>query len=137
MDASPSTLILLDPSSPDGGAGLRVAPPGSAKLTVLVLLEDPSSAPLAQFAEAEKISMSAAAERYLDQVVRASELDAPVDAVFAAGDDAVGEILTAASDLGAASVIVPPSHPGLRGRSWQRLVDGTTVPIVVAPRRAA
>jgi hypothetical protein len=138
MDRNSSTLILLDPSSPDGEAGLRIAQPGdAAAITLMVLLEDPSSAPLAEFAKAENISMSAAANRYLDQVVGRTEVGVRVDAVFTAGDDAVGEILAVADERGAGSVIVPPSLPGLRGRSWQRLVAGATVPIVVAPRIAA
>jgi len=136
MDTASSTLVLLDPSSPDGEAALAIAPRRAA-VTLMVLLDDPSAAPLAEFAEAENVSLSAAANRYLDQVLRRSDADAPMEAVFSAGTDAVGEILALADERGAESVIVPPSLPGLAGKSWHRLVAGATVPIVVAPRRAA
>ena len=131
-----STLILLDPSSPDGEAGLLVARNSEARVTVMIFTDDPSGASLAAFADAESVSISHAAGRYLDQVVARCAPE-HIEVVSSSGVDPVDEILEIAGETQASSIIIPPSRPGLGGRSWDRLVAASTVPIVLAPRIAA
>ena len=136
MNDNSSTLVLLDPSSPDGEAGLLVARERDARLTVMIFIDDPSGAPLAAFADAESVSISHAANRYLDQVIARCAPE-HIEVVSSSGVDPVDEILEIADETRASSIIIPPSRPGLGGRSWDRLVAASTVPIVLAPRLAA
>ena len=135
MNETTNTLILLDPSSPDGEAGLLVD--SDANVTVMIFIDGPSGAPLAAFADAESVSISQAANRYLDQVIARCAPERLIEAVSSSGVDPVDEILEIAGETGASSIIIPPSRPGLGGRSWDRLVSASTVPIVLAPRLAA
>ena len=137
MNDNSSTLVLLDPSSPDGEAGLLVARDSEAKVTLMIFIDDPSGAPLAAFADAESVSISHAASRYLDQVIARCASEGPIETVSSSGVDPVDEILEIADETQASSIVIPPSRPGLSGRSWDRLVSASTVPIVLAPRIAA
>ena len=67
MEHEPRTLILIDPTSPEGENGLHLLEPTGGAVTLLLLLDDPSSSAVADFAAAENISIGEAAGRYLDQ----------------------------------------------------------------------
>ena len=63
------TLILIDPSSPDGEGGIGVLTDEDQAVTLLLTLDGRSAASLREFAEAENIDVSMAGLIYLDQVV--------------------------------------------------------------------
>ena len=64
-----TTLVLLDPTTRDGESALDLIDDRDSHITLVVLLWDKSSFAIRQFAEAENISASQAADLYLDQVI--------------------------------------------------------------------
>ncbi len=67
--AEPTTLVLLDPTVEDGGSALDLLDDRDTHITLVLLLWDKSSFAIRRFAEAENISVSQAADIYLDQVI--------------------------------------------------------------------
>lgn len=66
---TPSTLVLLDPTAPDGEAALELLDSTDTHITLVVLLSGPASRSLRDFARAEDTDMATAGWRYLEQVV--------------------------------------------------------------------
>ncbi|MFZ2442286.1 MAG: hypothetical protein WAW51_07990, partial [Ilumatobacteraceae bacterium] len=65
-EITPTTLVLLDPTSPDGESALTLLSDDDQHVTLLVLLSGPASRALRDFARAEDIDMSTAGWRYLE-----------------------------------------------------------------------
>jgi hypothetical protein len=129
------TLILIDPSSPDGEGGLSVLTSEDRAVTLLLTLDGRSSASLREFAIAEDIDVSMAGLIYLDQVVcRISVHTDDIETISTAGADAVGEIFHVLQHRPVNRVIVPASLPGLEAGGLARLLQVCPVPVVVAPR---
>jgi hypothetical protein len=131
----PRTVILVDPSSPDGEGGLGVLTPEDRAVTLLLTLEGRSAAALREFADAENIDVSIAGLIYLDQV--ACRMRVPTDdieTVSAAGPDPVDVIFHMLQDRPVHRVIVPASLPGLEAGGLAKLLRACPVPVIVAPR---
>ncbi len=131
-----TTIVVLDPTSPTGEAGVDYVGEQGDGITLLLFLDDPSARAIRQFALAENMSVSEASGRYLDQVCArfASHVDEAVSTVTA---DPVAEILDLVERRRAKTIVVPPTLPGLGGAGLQRLIAASTVPVVVAPPLAA
>lgn len=67
--STPSTLVLLDPTAPEGEAALDLIDATDSHIILVVLLSGPASRSLRDFARAENTDMSTAGWRYLDEVV--------------------------------------------------------------------
>jgi hypothetical protein len=129
------TLVLIDPSSPDGEGGLRVLDNGDRAVTLLLTLDGRSAASLREFAAAENIDVSMAGLIYLDQVVcRISVHTDDIETISTSGCDAVSEIFHVLQHRPVTRVIVPASLPGLEAGGLARLLQVCPVPVVVAPR---
>ncbi len=129
------TLILIDPSSPDGEGGLSMLTSEDQAVTLLLTLDGRSAASLREFAVAERIDVSMAGLIYLDQVVsRISDYTDDIETISTSGSDAVGEIFHVLQHRPISRVIVPSSLPGLDAVRLQRLQQVCPVPVVVAPR---
>ena len=92
-EITPTTLVLLDPTSPDGESALTLLSDDDQHITLLVLLSGPASRALRDFARAENIDMSTAGWRYLEEVV--SRLDHAAGhllAMTACGPSAAAEL---------------------------------------------
>ncbi len=129
------TLILIDPSSPDGEGGLNVLTTDDRAVTLLLTLDGRSAASLREFAVAEDIDVSMAGLIYLDQVVcRLSVHTEDIETISTSGDDAVSEIFHVLQHRPVSRVIVPASLPGLEAGGLAKLLQVCPVPVVVAPR---
>jgi len=131
------TLVLIDPSSPDGENGIDVIGADEPTVTLLLLLDHVSAAPVEQFADAERISLQNAAEIYLQQVADRVQGRHVVDLVSTVGHDYVGEILHAARRSRATRIVVPWTMPGLGANAVAHLADLSDVPVRFAPPLAA
>ena len=128
------TLILIDPSSPDGEGGLDVLTNQDRAVTLLLTLDGRSAASLREFAIAEDIDVSMAGLIYLDQVVsRLSMHTDDIETISTSGSDAVNEIFHVLQHRPVSRVIVPASLPGLEANGLAKLLKVCPVPVVVAP----
>lgn len=75
----PTTLVLLDPTSPDGESALHLLTDADQHITLVVLLWDSAGAALRQFAEAEDLDPVRAGTTYLNQV--AARIDRSTDTI--------------------------------------------------------
>ena len=131
----PRTLILVDPSSPDGEGGLGLVTPEDRAVTLLLTLDGRSAAALREFAEAENIDVSLAGLIYLDQVACRLRLQSDdIETISTAGSDPVNEIFHMLQDRPVHRVIVPASLPGLEAGGLSKLLRSCPVPVIVAPR---
>ena len=119
-EITPTTLVLLDPTSPDGESALTLLSDDDQLITLLVLLSGPASRALRDFARAENIDMSTAGWRYLEEVV--SRLDHAAGhllAMTACGPSAAAELADVAATDTVRRVLLPSSvdrlEPGLAG----------------------
>ena len=129
------TLILIDPSSPDGEGGLSMLTSEDQAVTLLLTLDGRSAASLREFAVAECIDVSMAGLIYLDQVVcRTSVHTDDIETISTSGSDSVGEIFHVLQHRAVSRVIVPASLPGLDVAGLRKLQQGCPVPVLVAPR---
>lgn len=128
---SPTTLVLLDPTSPDGEAALSRLTGDDHHVTIVVLLSGPCSSALREFALAEELSLSEAGWSYLDQV--AERLQAThVEQIVATGPDAALELATIATERQVAEFLIPPSAVRRDRSLVARLQRWTPAPVVVA-----
>jgi hypothetical protein len=132
---TPRTLILIDPSSPDGEGGLSAITSEDQAITLLLTLDGRSAASLREFAVAEDIDVSMAGLIYLDQVVcRISVHTNDIETISTSGSDAVGEIFHVLQHRPVSRVIAPASLPGLEDGGLAKLLNVCPVPVVVTPR---
>ncbi|MGB8858407.1 MAG: hypothetical protein WCC60_04095 [Ilumatobacteraceae bacterium] len=118
--ATPTTLVLLDPTSADGESALELLDGDDDHVTLLVLLSGPASRALRDFANAEEIDMSTAGWQYLDQVApRVSLAPHQLVAMTASGPSAAAELADIAATEPVRRVLLPSSvdrfEPGLAG----------------------
>jgi hypothetical protein len=135
---SSRTLILIDPTSPDGEGGLHALTHDDAAVTLLLTLDGGAAAALREFATSENIDVSMAGLIYLDQVVRrlSGHCD-DIETISTTGDDGVHAILDVMQHRIIDRVIVPASLPGLGAGGLGVLLRVCPVPVVVAPRQPA
>jgi hypothetical protein len=128
------TLILIDPSNPDGEGGLDVLTADDRAVTLMVTLGGPSASSLRDFAAAENIDVSMAGLIYLDQVARRlSARTGDIVTVSTHGSDAVSEIFHVLQQQTVSRVIIPASLPGLEASGLSKLLRMCPIPVVVAP----
>jgi hypothetical protein len=124
------TIVLLDPTSPDGEAALDRLSPSDHHVTLVVLLSGPCSNALREFAIAEDLSLSEAGWSYLDQVAeRLRPLH--VEQIVATGPDAALELATISAERAAREILVPPSAARRDKALLPKLQRWTDVPVVV------
>jgi hypothetical protein len=128
------TLILIDPSSPQGEGGLALLTDDDRAVTLLLTLDGRSANSLREFAAAEEIDVSMAGLIYLDQVARrlGAHTD-DIETVATNGPNAVNEIFLALQSRPVNRVILPASLPGLDRGGLATLLQMCPVPVVVAP----
>ena len=130
----PTTLVLLDPTSPDGENALGLLDATDEHITLVVLLSGPTSRSLRDFARAEDIDMSTAGWRYLEQVVERIEV-APDQllAMTACGPSAAAELADVAAVETVRRVLLPASVDRLEPGMADLLARCVTAPILTAP----
>lgn len=130
---SPTTIVLVDPTAPDGETSLDRIGDDDAHVLVVVLMSGRSSSALHEFARHEQVSVSSAAWTYLDQV--AARLERPgriVGTIAATGPDPAYELAVVASEHTVARVVLPASIARIDRHAPRRLARLSPVTIVVA-----
>jgi len=135
--AVPTTLVLIDPTSPDGENALTLLDATDEHITLLLLLSGPASRSLRDFARAEDIDMSTAGWRYLEQVVERVESVsiAPEQllAMTACGPSAAVELADIAATETVRRVLLPSSVDRLEPGLADLLAGYVQAPVLTAP----
>lgn len=133
MQTAATSLVVIDPSTEHGEAALDLIELGP-RVTLFLLLAGPAAGALEAFAANEGISISEAADIYLEQVsARLRRAGKLVEAWSAVGDDPLEELLEAVEHTAAARIAVPASTKALGRRGLSELARWAGVPVVVAP----
>lgn len=128
------TLLLVDPTSPDGETSLALLGPDDTHTAVVALLKGGPSAALHEFAAAEEIDSSTAASIYLDQVAeRIARPDRIVETIVVGGSDPATELSSLIQSSDIRRVLVPASLPRLQPGAFSQLVKAWPQLIVAAP----
>lgn len=135
--ALPTTLVLLDPTSPDGENALALLDATDEHITLMVLLSGPASRSLRDFARAEEIDMSTAGWRYLEQVVERLESVAVAPeqllAMTACGPSAAVELADVAAIETIRRVLLPSSVDRFEPGVAELLASFVQAPVLTAP----
>lgn len=135
---TPTTLVLLDPTSDDGESALGLLDAQDQHVTLMVLISGPASQALRDFARAEEVYMSDVGWRYLEQVAGRMSLGPECVAIVnASGPDAFAEIAELAATQAIHRVLLPSSVDRFQRGLHGQIERGVTAPVVVAPLHAA
>ena len=132
--ANSTTIVVIDPSHPEGDAGLAALTDTDVVVAIVVPVYGPCARTLHEFAHAEAIDVGTASSLYLDQI--AGCVDASnrrVVLVTVDGVDLVHDLLTFADTVSVSRFIVPASVAGYRGISIDDLVGRSSVPVTIVP----
>jgi hypothetical protein len=105
-----TTVVLVDPTSPDGESSLEALRDQDEHVLVVVLVTGRASNALHEYAHHERVSLSRAAWTYLDQV--AQRIDRPgrtVGTIAASGPDPAYELAVVAAEHDVDRVVLPAS----------------------------
>lgn len=136
--ASPTTVVLLDPTHHDGEAPLDVLADDDLHVAVVVLLSGRTSAALREYAAAEGMPLAEAGWYYLDQVAERIG-DRPgrlVETVLATGPDAVAELALVAAGRTVERIVLPPSMQRLDPAAVLRAAELAPIVLVAEPALA-
>ena len=132
-----TTVVLVDPTSPDGHSSLSSLTDDDTDLLVVVLLSGRASNALRDFAHHENVSVSEAGWIYLDQV--AVGLEQPgrtIGTITATGPDVAQSLADIAIEHDADRVVLPSSILRLDRTTPRRLAQLAPVTISVPEFRA-
>jgi hypothetical protein len=135
---SPTTVVLVDPTAPDGETSLGALHDDDSHVLIVVLLSGRASNALHQYAHHENTSVSAAAWTYLEQVaMRVDRPDRIVGTIAAPGPDAASELAAVVAEHDVDRVVLPTSALRTDRRIARRLAQLAPVtiemPAVEAP----
>jgi len=129
----PTTLVLLDPTSPDGESALELLNEQDEHITLMLLLSGPVSSALRDRARAEDLDMATAGWQYLEQVVGRMHRPAHhVLAMTAMGPSAATELADMAASHELRRVLLPVSVQRYEPGAPELLGRYTTAPVQVA-----
>ena len=101
---------------------------------MLVALGGPTAKALRDFADAEQITVAAAADRYLEQVVtQVRDSGVAADRLTIEGKDTAGEILGLVDGSDVTAVAIPIAGRSTEKRVLDRLARHTSVPVLLVP----
>lgn len=117
-----TTVVLVDPTSPDGETSLQLIRDEDEHVIVVVLMSGRGSNALREFAHHENVTVSTAAWTYLDQVARRIERPGRIVGTIAAtGPDPAYELAVIASENDVDRVVFPVSVLRLDRHAPRRL----------------
>jgi hypothetical protein len=141
-----TTIVLVDPSDPDGEAGVGLLNASDRSVVLVIPIGGYLAEPLREFCRAEDVGVSAAADLYFDQLNGrlsdefangASDDPRTVTMHSIDGSDYVGELVELTHRLAGGRIVVPTSVTRSGGFSISRLAISAGVPLTVVPTAAA
>lgn len=137
MSNLPTTIVLLDPTSPDGETALDLLESIDDHVALVVLLSGPSAQSLRDFADVERIDVGTAGWIYLDQVIdRLAYTGHHVEAITASGPNVVTELADLAKANVTRRVLLPATFAGDGNTTRSALAARISAPVVAAPAPA-
>jgi hypothetical protein len=138
VNTTPTTVVVLDPTSADGEAALDALTDDDRHVAVVVLLSGRTSAALREYAAAENLALADAGWIYLDQVAERLDdgSDRLVETVLATGPDTVSELALLAATGNIARIVLPPSMDRLEPAAVHRARDLAPTVVVAEPALA-
>ena len=117
-----TTIVLVDPTSPDGESALAMIHAAETHVAIVVLLSGRHSSALRELAHAEHVSVVDAGWQYLDQVhERIQRPGLTIETVLATGPNTAAELAVIARERDAGRIIVPSSVERADRRAIERL----------------
>jgi hypothetical protein len=136
MNASKTTIVLIDPSDVDGEAAIGLLKAQDSTVAVVVPISGSAASALREYANAEEIDFGLATDLYIEQLAgRIEHADRSVDIFPTDVLDVVGGLVSFVRGYSVERILVPGSLNRRRGFSVDRLVSATSVPVTVAPCR--
>jgi hypothetical protein len=133
MTSTPTTLVLLDPTSPDGESALELLTASDDHVALVVLLTGKSSHALRDFARAEEVDLLTAGWIYLDQVVaRVGLADRELQTILVDGPSVASEMATLAATMVVRRVLLPTSLDRIDPPAREQLRRSIAAPIASA-----
>ena len=133
MSHLPTTIVLLDPTSPDGETALDLLESIDDHVALVVLINGPSARSLREFAEVERIDVGTAGWIYLDQVIdRLAYTGHHVQAITASGPDVVAELADIAATTTTRRVLLPATFAGDGNVTRAAIAARISAPVVAA-----
>jgi hypothetical protein len=133
MSNLPTTIVLLDPTSPDGETALDLLESIDDHVALVVLISGPSAQSLRDFAAVERIDVGTAGWIYLDQVIdRLAYTGHHVQAITASGPDVVAELADIAAATVTRRVLLPATFAGEGNAIRDALTARIPAPVVAA-----
>ena len=133
MSHLPTTIVLLDPTSPDGETALELLESIDDHVALVVLLSGPSAQSLREFAAVERIDVGTAGWIYLDQVIdRLAYTGHHVQAISANGPDVAAELADIAASTTTRRVLLPATFAGDGNATRAALAARISAPVVTA-----
>jgi hypothetical protein len=133
MSNLPTTIVLLDPTSPDGESALDLLESIDDHVALVVLISGPTAQSLRDFAAVERIDVADAGWIYLDQVIdRLAYTGHHLQAVTASGPDVVAELADIAAATVTRRVLLPASCAGATSATRDMLAARIQAPVVAA-----
>jgi hypothetical protein len=135
--ATPTTLVLLDPTSDGGESALDLLDEQDRHITLVVLISGTASQALRDFADAEQVYVSDAGWRYLEQVAERLHLQ-PEQLAFvnASGPDAASELALVAATEEIHRVLLPSSVDRFERGLSDSIAHSVAAPVITAPLSA-
>ena len=132
MTNTNTTLVVIDPSSPNGEAGIEALDANDARVALILPLYGRRSKSLKEFANAENIGISTAGSLYLDQIAeRIDRRQHDLSLVSTDGYNFEADILAFAAKIPVGRIIIPASLAGAGGLSLNRLATRSSVPLSI------
>ena len=133
MSHLPTTIVLLDPTSPDGETALELLESIDDHVALVVLLSGPSAQSLREFAAVERIDVGTAGWIYLDQVIdRLAYTGHHEQAISANGPDVAAELADIAASTTTRRVLLPATFAGDGNATRAALAARISAPVVTA-----
>ena len=128
-----TTIVLVDPTSPDGETSLAALTADDTSVALVVLLTGRASNALREYALGEDIHPTTAAWTYLDRLTpRLQPTRRQIEHVVANGPDPAEELAHVAAERPATRIVLPASAPRLDPGVVTRLERLTRTPVQVA-----
>jgi len=129
---TPTTIVLVDPTSPDGETSIGLIDDGVENLALVVLLTGRASNALRDYAIGEGTTVGSAAWTYLDRLTpRVMGRGRRIEHVVANGPDTANELAAVAADRDTRAIVLPASTLRLDPTVIERLERLTAVPVTV------
>lgn len=137
LATEPKTIVVVDPTAPDGESALNQIDDTDNHVAIVVGLAGPSAQALRQYAAAEEIDISTAAAIYLDQVAdRIQPRNRLIERVAVAGSNMQAEVAHLVSLSPTRRILFPDRATSTASEGSHLTALGRTSPSELVPHQS-